>query len=448
MKRTTIKAKDIHSTLEKHMLVDGFHLAVDLEKSHGSWLYDALKEREILDFYSYFASLPIGHNHTKLEEDEEFLLSLKRAAIANPSNSDIYTSQLAAFVDTFAHLAKPKEFSHLFFIAGGALAVENALKAAFDWKTRTNINHGLKESGTKVIHFEEAFHGRSGYTLSLTNTDPVKTEYFPKFDWPRIKNPKLHFPLSPSSLKKTIDVEREALGQISRAFEQFPNEIAAIIIEPIQGEGGDNHFRGEFLRELRRIADEKEVILIFDEVQTGLGLTGKMWAYQHFGAVPDIVAFGKKTQVCGIMATSRLDQPAGGVFEKSSRINSTWGGNLCDMVRSQKYLEIINEEKLIKNAHLMGERFLEGLETLAKEFDAVTNARGRGLFTAFTLPDAAIRNKVREKCWALGLATLASWPHSLRFRPCLNVSEEEIDLALSILRDALKAVFSINDTCQ
>ena len=433
-----IAPSKIHETLAKNILVDGFHLAIDLSKSHGCWLYDALEKREILDFYSYFASLPIGHNHPKLLEDIEFLDSLQWAAIANPSNSDVYTKEFATFVRTFSSIAKPPEFTHLFFIAGGALAVENALKAAFDWKARKNKLAKIAAKGEQILHFKEAFHGRSGYTLSLTNTDPVKTRYFPKFSWPRIINPKLKFPLTSENIKLTIEKEKQALAAINEAFQKNKHDIAAIIIEPIQGEGGDNHFRGEFLRQLRQVADEEEALLIYDEVQTGLGLTGRLWAYQHFGAVPDIVAFGKKTQVCGIMATSRLDKPEGGVFQKSSRINSTWGGNLVDMVRCAKYLEIIEEEELVKNAHDVGEHFLAGLTRLSEEFSQVTNPRGRGLFAAFTLPTPKIRNKVREKCWELGLATLASWPHSIRFRPCLNVTSKEADEALNILKSALK----------
>ena len=128
-----------------------------------------------------------------------------------------------------------------------------------------------------------------------------------------------------------------------------PDDIAALIIEPIQGEGGDNHFRKEFFHTLRRLCDEYDMMFILDEVQTGVGLTGKMWAYQHFDFEPDILAFGKKTQVCGIMVSNRVDEVKDNVFKVSSRLNSTWGGNLVDMVRCQKYLEVIKEENLVKN---------------------------------------------------------------------------------------------------
>ncbi|MCP3964269.1 MAG: L-lysine 6-transaminase, partial [bacterium] len=402
----------IHETLKQHILVDGFHVAIDLEKSHGSWIHDAVSNRDILDCYSYFATLPIGHNHPSLFADKEFMAALTRAAIANPANSDIYSAEFASFVQTFAELAKPEEFDYLFFVAGGALAVENALKTAFDWKRQKNRAERGIERGSQVIHFREAFHGRSGYTLSVTNTDSLKTADFPLFDWPRILNPKLEFPITPEVEARTGELECQAVGEIERAFAENPHDIAAILIEPIQGEGGDNHFRPELFRELRRLADEHEALLIFDEVQTGFGLTGKMWAWQHFGVAPDIVAFGKKTQVCGIMVSDRVDEVAGNVFHQSSRINSTWGGNLVDMVRCEKYLRVIEEDGLVENAARMGERLLAGLVGLTERHSMASGARGQGLFTAFNLASGEKRDRLRQMMWDRGLATLSSGPKS------------------------------------
>ncbi len=435
----TIEAGQIHTTLGRYILTDGFHIAIDLEDSHGSWIVDAVSGREILDFYSYFATLPIGHNHPALTHDGRFVAALTRAAVANPSNADIYSAEYAGFVDSFARLAKPEQFRYLFFIAGGALAVENALKTAFDWKRRLNLAAGRIGLGSQIVHFREAFHGRSGYTMSLTNTDPIKVDGFPKLDWPRIINPKLSFPVTDEVEQRTVELEDRAVADIERAFNAHPHDIAAIIIEPIQGEGGDNHFRPEFFGKLRRLADENEALLIFDEVQTGVGLTGKMWAYQHFGVTPDILVFGKKTQVCGIMVSDRIDTVDDHVFATSGRLNSTWGGNLVDMVRCNKYLEVIHNENLVGNAATVGVRLLEGLEELASRHSEVTNVRGRGLMCAFTLPTVERRDQLRMKLWDLGLATLPSWPNSLRFRPCLNVTAEEVDIALERLDEGLGA---------
>ncbi|HEX9699944.1 MAG TPA: L-lysine 6-transaminase [Acidobacteriota bacterium] len=429
----SVPSREVFPILERNILVDGFHLVVDLERSHGSYLVDALEGKEYLDCYSYFASLPIGHNHPQLD-DEEFRAALLRAALSKPANSDVYTREFAAFVQTFREVAAPPEFPHLFFIAGGALAVENALKAAFDWKRQKNRAAGVDGGGDKVLHFREAFHGRSGYTMSLTNTDPAKTRDFPQFDWPRVSNPKIRFPIDEAAVAGS---EAGSVAEIEAAFDADPNGIAAIIIEPIQGEGGDNHFRPQFFRELRRIADERQAMLIYDEVQTGVGMTGTMWAFQQLDAVPDLVAFGKKTQVCGIMSTRRIDEVETNVFKVSSRINSTWGGNLVDMVRSARYLRIIDEDHLVDNAALVGEAFKRDLLAVEVELDEVTNVRGRGLMLALDLPDGERRNQVRTRCWDLGLATLICGPRSIRFRPCLTFSEEDAAKAVELLRRAL-----------
>lgn len=429
MSQIRVSADQVFPILRDNILVDGFHVVIDLDRSHGSIMVDALTGQEYIDCYSYFASLPIGHNHPKMDEPE-FLTSLLRAAKSNPANSDIYTEEYAAFVKTFREIAVPDEFRYLFFVAGGGLAVENTLKAAFDWKARKNRAKGIEGGADKILHFREAFHGRTGYTMSLTNTDPVKVADFPRFDWPRVSNPKIHFPLDAAAVAKA---EAESLREIDAAFDAHPHGIAGIILEPIQGEGGDNHFRPEFLKQLRRIADEREALLIFDEVQTGIGLTGTMWAFEQLGVTPDLVAFGKKTQVCGVMSTRRIEEVKDHVFQLSSRINSTWGGNLVDMVRCARYLQIIQEDNLLANVRTVGKQLLAGLTRLAARRQTMDNVRGLGLMVAFDVGSTAERNSLRQKCWEAGLATLASGPRSIRFRPPLTFSGDDVRRTLEVL---------------
>jgi L-lysine 6-transaminase len=436
MPEISLPASEVFPTLEKNILVDGFHLVIDFDKSSGSVMVDALTGKEYIDCYTYFATMPIGHNHPKMEEPE-FRSSLMRAALANPANSDVYSREYAAFVDTFRRVAVPDEFRYLFFIAGGALAVENAMKAAFDWKAQLNQRNGIAGGGDTILHFKDAFHGRSGYTLSVTNTDPKKTARFPKLDWPRISSPALSFPTDEDAVAAA---EETAVAEIEEAFRVDPNGIAAILIEPIQGEGGDRHFRPEFLRRLRELADQHEALLIFDEVQTGMGLTGSMWAFQQLGVTPDIVAFGKKTQVCGIMSTRRIDEVDTNVFHVSSRINSTWGGNLVDMIRCARYLEIIEEDGLVENASTVGAHLMLRLEELRLDYPAITNVRGRGLMIAFDLPDGATRDALRGQCWENGLATLVCGTRSIRFRPPLTFSTADADRAVGILGECVRQV--------
>jgi len=439
MHTMSIKPTDVHKTLGKYMLADGFDLVLDLKKSQGCRIYDSRTGKYFLDGFSFFATAPLGCNHPALT-NPEFIKKMGEIAINNPTNSDIYTVEMAEFVDTFAKYAVPKHFSHLFFISGGALAIENGVKTAFDWKIRKNIERGKGEIGRKVIHFKDAFHGRTGYTLSMTNTFNVnKTKYFTKFDWPRIVNPKIQFPLNSENVKNVRELEKQAVAEIEKAVAQNPGDIAALIIEPIQGEGGDNHFRKEFFHELRRLCDEHEMMFIIDEIQSGVGLTGKMWAYQHFDFEPDILAFGKKTQVCGIMVSSRVDEVKDNVFNEESRLNSTWGGNLDDMVRCQKYLEVIDEENLIKNAETQGKRLLQGLEEIEKKYPhKISNARGRGLMCAFDLPTSKERDDLKKRLYAHNLLVLTCGSHTIRFRPPLIISSEEIDEALEIVDETVK----------
>jgi len=430
----------VREALARHILVDGYHLVQDIERSHGVYLHDAVRGRDVLDFFGHFSTNPVGFNHPKMTT-EEFRARILPAALNKPANSDIYTTFMAEFVETFARTVPAPYRQRLFFIEGGAAAVENALKVAFDWKVRKNLAAGRGELGSQIIHFRQAFHGRSGYTMSLTNTDPRKIQHFPKFPWPRIVNPKLRFPLTEATLAETAALERQAIAEIERAVATHGHDIAALIIEPIQGEGGDNHFRPEFLRALRELADRHEFLLIFDEVQTGFGTTGKWWAFEHFDVQPDVFSFAKKSQVCGIAAGPRVDE-VDSVFKVSSRINSTWGGNLVDMVRCQRIIEIIEEDALLDRATRVGGHLLEGFRGLARLFPGkVTNPRGRGLFVAFDLPDAETRNRTLKALNDSDVLGLASGERAIRMRPPLVLTADEVDEGLRRIERALAAVF-------
>jgi L-lysine 6-transaminase len=421
------------------MLADGYDMVLDLEKSRGRRLHDSRSGRDYLDLFSFFATLPIGFNHPRMK-DPDFLAKLTRAALVNPTNSDIYSTEFAEFVEVFGRVAMRPHLPHAFFVAGGSLGVENALKAAMDWKVRQNFRAGLKqEKGHQILHFRESFHGRSGYTVSMTNTaDPRKYEYFAKFDWPRVSNPHLVFPVDDAERARVQKAESATLAEIRTAFAERKDDIAAILLEPIQAEGGDHHFRPEFLAALKSVAHENDALLIFDEVQTGVGLTGTFWAHEALGVQPDLLAFGKKMQVCGMLGGGRLDEEPDNVFKVSSRINSTWGGNLVDMVRSMRYLEIIEEEKLVQNAATVGAHLLTKLHALQAAMpDVLSNARGRGLMCAIDFPDTDTRNRVADKAYDLGLVILGCGHRSLRFRPPLDITAAEIDEALEILTRAM-----------
>jgi len=389
--------------LSNHIITDGFHVVVDPDRSHGSWVVDAETGKEFLDCYSQFASQPLGWNHPSLLEAQDHL---GRAALHKLANSDMYSKDYADFVDRFAELTP--DFSHYFFIDGGALAVENALKAAFDWKAQKS---GIRSLSTvnelDVVHFYKAFHGRTGYTLSLTNTELNKTKLFPQFNWSTIYD-------------------------IDKLDKYMHSEVAAIIVEPIQGEGGDKHFEAQIFHELRALADTYSSMLIFDEVQTGLGATGKMWAYEHFGVVPDMMCFGKKTQVCGFCATDRIDEVKENVFTTSGRINSTWGGNIVDMVRFQYIADAIQKYDLVSNAAQVGGHFMNALSRI----DGLHNIRGRGLMIAFDLETTAERDQLKSLLQER-MIVLTCGTRSIRLRPTLSFSKADADTACNIIEHSI-----------
>jgi len=437
----SIDPKKVKQILGKNILADGFDPVIDLEKSSGSWIVDQRDDVKYLDMFSMYASGSVGYNHPYILEHKD---KLGEIAVNKTTLSDIYNVYYADFVDTFDKIAMPSYLKNAFFIDGGSLAVENALKAAFDWKRRMNMSKGSKVNGDKVIYFNQAFHGRTGYTLTLTNTaDPRKTMYFPKFPWFKVDNPYINFPLTSDVLEALIKQENNVLESIKEIIKNNTDNIAALILEPIQGEGGDNHFRDEFMVQLKNVCDSNDIILIFDEVQTGIGLTGKMWAHEHFSVKPDIISFGKKTQVCGMLAGNKIYNLEDNVFKESSRINSTFGGNLIDMYRFKLILEIIDNESLLDNTIKMGDYLLDCITSLSDEFPGyVTNPRGKGLFCAFDMPSGIERDKLIGILLDKNIMILGSGLKSIRFRPHLNVLKEDLDICINTIHDSIKEMLN------
>jgi len=433
--RRFLDASSVLHRLEQHILLDGFRVVVDLEKSRASYLFDSATGRRLIDLYGFFGSMPVGFNHPYFDRDE-VKRDLLRAAKVKIANSDVYSEGYAEFVETFSRVCGLPPLDRYLFIEGGALAVENTLKAAMDWKVRKNTAAGRGgERGTQILHFRHAFHGRSGYTMSLTNTDPRKTDLFAKFDWPRVSCPCINFSLPESERERdVIEREKKSEAQIREYIRSRNIDICAIIIEPIQGEGGDNHFRGEWLKKLRQICDQNDILLIFDEVQCGMGATGRNWCCQHFSVLPDLLAFGKKAQVCGVMAGPRIDEVKDNAFRLPSRLNSTWGGNFTDMVRSTHFLRIIEQEHLVENAGKVGAYLLDQLRQLQNEFDFIKAVRGRGMFLAFDLPDTKAREHMWKGLFESGVLTLRSGEQSIRFRPALDMTAEVVDEAIELMR--------------
>src|SRR5213596_2875614 len=219
---------NVLETIQQHVLLDGFRIVVDLDKSRGSYLYNAVDNRRLIDLYGFFGSMPVGFNHPHFDEPQ-VRRDLLRAAKVKIANSDIYSASYAEFIKTLDRVVGFPPLERYLFIEGGALAVENCLKAAMDWKVRKNMAAGHGERGTQVLHFRHAFHGRSGYTMSLTNTDPRKTDLFAKFDWPRVSCPCIDFSLPESEREKDVVArEKKAEKEIHACIDKHKIDICAI----------------------------------------------------------------------------------------------------------------------------------------------------------------------------------------------------------------------------
>ena len=411
-----ITADNAVDVLRRHVQLTGLDLVVDLERSQGRTLVDARDGTKYLDLLGCYGSLPVGMNHPDMAGDQRFRDALVAAALHKLTNSDLYTAEYARFADAFTQLLGDPALPHLFFIDGGTLAVENALKAAFDWKAQRCGTAAPLE----VMHLTNAFHGRSGYTLSLTNTSPVISDRYPAWNWPRVD-------------------WRDGLGPPARYLREHGDRVACFVAEPIQGAGGDVHVDPAFLRGMQDLCHAHDVLFVLDEVQTGCGASGTPWLYQQLGLAPDIVAFGKKTQVCGVIAGRRVDLVDRNVFTVPDRIGSTWGGNLADMVRATRIFEIIGQHELIPRARVLGTALLGLLEDIAQSHPGMAeNPRGRGLLAAFDMPDSASRdeflNRLRERERVL---LLPGGARAVRFRPPLTVTADELAQAQTAIERVL-----------
>ena len=416
-----LRRKFLTSTINKcfnkqKYLFDSFPIVWNIQKSQNSFLYDIHTNEEYLDFHGGFGSNPIGWNHPKLTK--HFSSGLWNKHFLNkPANCDFYTQEYIEFIDKFQTTIIPKNYPHLFFIDGGALAVENALKIAMDWKYQKN---GDNNEDLSIAHFTKAFHGRSGYTMSLTNTEPHKTKNFTKFNWPRFLPS-----IKTGTLPQNQEVYDEfAIGEVEKYFKEHHKSIAGLIIEPIQCEGGDRHFTKYFLQNLQRLCNEHDVLFILDEVQTGFYTTGKTWCFQHYDLEPDLVCFGKKSQQCGVFGGKRLDEIQNHCFNTSGRLGSTWGGNHIDMIRSSKIIDIIKEDNLELNATERGNQWSDEMKMI--QSNKIKNIRNLGLIMSFDCESTEKRNQLLDILKKNKLLALGAGENTIRMRPNLAVSKTDI----------------------
>lgn len=429
--RNNARSQEMLEELGRYVIATPHPFAVDLDKSEGMYLA-TVDGRRLFDWAGYYGSKLIGHNHPGLYE-EKYVRRLVRAANNKVANPDFLTQDCLDYyrmLHRVAPLSMRGESLETYVVNSGAEAVENMMKYLVAKFNQKKLVSGRHATNRRFLYFDKAFHGRTVFALGVTQTiDPVATKDFHGLS--SQGNLKFPFPAYDGgrSAEDNLRSALRTLDQVESALSLMADEIVGIIVEPIQGAGGHRVAVPEFFRGLSSLAHRYGVYLAFDEVQTGLGATGRMWAIDHFDLPhPPLAVAGGKKFGNGVVY---MKEP----LEDVGVLDSTWGGSLADMVRVLREMEIVEEERLIEKAAVNGQRLHDGLCRLVDRWPRVLgNVRGLGLYQGFSLDtpsrkDALIRVALEEH----DLLLLGAGSRSIRTRPNLSVGADEIDEFLAIL---------------
>jgi 4-aminobutyrate aminotransferase/(S)-3-amino-2-methylpropionate transaminase len=425
------------------------HLYQDARRSLGNYLAD-VDGNVLLDLYGHIAALPIGYNHPEL-------LAAWRsgrmdwAAGYRPALGIAPSPEWVDLVEKTLMRLAPRGLTRLVTVTTGSEAVENALKAAFirlatlrrggrppsaEDMSAAMHNRQPGINAFKVICFQGGFHGRSLGALSTTRSKPIHKIDIPAFDWPVVPFPANQFPLEAHE-KDNQEAEAHSLDAVRAVLEAHPMEAAALIVEPIQGEGGDRHASAAYFRELRRVCSEHHCAFIVDEVQTGGGATGTLWAHEtwELPEPPDIVTFSKKMQIGGYYFRQEFAPP------EPYRIFNTFLGDPLRAAQLEVIVEVMERDHLLENVKITGSFLLAGLEALCARFPALlSGARARGTFAALDVKDPKTRDQLVEALRQKGLEMGGSGERSIRFRPALVFAPRHAAEALDIFQAVCKDI--------
>lgn len=372
-----------------------YNIKADLSKSHGTYLYDINTNREILDLFGMYSSLPLGYNHPVFDE-VEFINNTILHSRAKIANCEIDTPAAEKFIELFTNHSSMRWFSNFHFCCTGALAIEAAIKTAIEYSGWT--------ASQKILTFKGSFHGINGYGGILASNDSPagkRVRGFPHglFGVP-FGNP-------------TEDNQELLLKSIE---EEMP--VAAVLVEPIQCTSGDRLLGIDFLQRLRWLCSRQDIPLIFDEIQTGFGGTGTMWYHEQVGVIPDIVVFGKKSQLSGIMVREDFD----GIFGRPESLEVTWDGDVLDMIRCEAILRVYQKDDILGNVRERSNQLACGLKTLGLK------SRNIGLLFALDFNGKAERDSFIHQMWIDQATTMIPTGNNMvRLRPNLAITRMEID---------------------
>lgn len=446
------KARDQIADLDKVFDTRAINMLADYKSSIGNYIADP-DGNVLLDVYAQIASIPVGYNNPHLIEamksDQVVNSLVNRPALGNfPSDdwADILRSGLLKVA--------PKGLDQVFTAMAGSDANETAYKAAFMWKrqqqrgghhvefTEEELTSSMNNkspgaaSELSIMSFRTAFHGRLFGSLSTTRSKPIHKLDIPAFDWPQATFPLLKYPLE-EHVEENRKAEADALAEVEHLIQTWHLPPCAVIVEPIQSEGGDNHASPEFFRGLREVTKKHGVLLIVDEVQTGVGATGKFWAHDHWDlpSPPDMVTFSKKAQTAGYYYGNPELRP-----NKPYRQFNTWMGDPARAILFRAIIEEIKANDLVSQTARVGDYLYGKLAGLSKKYPgqfANLRGKGQGTFIAFDNPK---RDEFLKKAKSFGINIGGSGVSAVRLRPMLTFEEKHADILVEALEKIVQSL--------
>ena len=406
------------------------NMLADYRLSHGNYIADP-DGNILLDVYAQIASIPVGYSNPHLLA-AAMSPEMASATINRPALGNFPQHDWAEILRSGILRVAPKGLNQVFTAMAGSDANETAYKAAFMWKRRQQrggpdvefspeeISSAMNNQAPgsppmSILSFRTGFHGRLFGSLSTTRSKPIHKLDIPAFDWPQASFPKLKYPLEQHQ-KENAEEEARCLAETEHIIQNFHNPVAAIIIEPVQSEGGDNHASASFFQGLRDITKKHDILMIVDEVQTGVGATGKFWAHEHWNLTspPDMVTFSKKAQTAGYYFGNPELRP-----NKPYRQFNTWMGDPAKAILFRAIVEEIERLDLVQNTADTGDYLYNGLQSLAQKYpDQIQNLRGQGQGT-FIAWDSPRRDEFTKNAKTLGINIGGSGERAVRLRPML-----------------------------
>ncbi|KAH8663578.1 4-aminobutyrate aminotransferase-like protein [Tricladium varicosporioides] len=426
------------------------NMLANYQKSFGNYIADP-DGNVLLDVYAQIASIPVGYSNPSLHK-AAFSEQMASALINRPALGNFPSHDWASVLKTGILKVAPKGLDQVFTAMAGSDANETAYKAAFMWRRQherggahveftaediasSMLNQSPSAPQLSILSFKTAFHGRLFGSLSTTRSKPIHKLDIPAFDWPQATFPLLKYPLE-DYVEENRKAEQEALADVERLITTHHLPPCAVVVEPIQSEGGDNHASPAFFQGLRALTKKHNVLLIVDEVQTGVGATGKFWAHEHWNleSPPDMVTFSKKAQTAGYYFGNPELRP-----NKPYRQFNTWMGDPARAILFRAIIEEIERLDLVSNTAKVGEYLYSSIESLAKKYPGEfmnLRGKGQGTFIAF---DSPRRDEFLKKAKTVGVNIGGSGEKAVRLRPMLIFQRHHADILLEAMEKIVKS---------